>query len=318
MFRVPMGQLASSRLKFGPRTVDTRITMPPSSERPFELRFDGSVPTTLSGWADQFIPGSLPVLRGSACAIEELRANEDAVDAHLLSEALSQDPLMVVKVMAHVANMRRHREGTDPETLTAALVMLGITPFFRAFGPQLDVEQLLGGFPEALEGFQAVLRRSHRAARFALCFAVQRMDHDAAVLHEAALLHDFVELLMWLRAPELSADVARRQRADPALRTADAQMAVFNIRLPELQHVLMLKWRLPRLLVDVTDDTLEAISVQARSVVLAIRLARHTARDWNNPAIADDIRDVGNLLNLSPQHAEALVRDIDEAESQGP
>lgn len=287
--------------------------MPPSSDRPFEARLGGSVPTTLNGWADLFLPNTLPVLRSSAHAIEDLRANEDSVDAHLLSETLSQDPLMVVKVMAHVANARRHREGTDPETLTAALVMLGITPFFRAFGQQLVVEEMLAAFPEALEGFQAVLRRSHRAARFALCFAVQRMDHDAAVLHEAALLHDFVELLMWLRAPELSAEVARRQRADPSLRTAEAQMAVFNIRLPELQHLLMLRWRLPRLLIDVTDDTREAVSVQARCVMLAIRLARHTAKDWGNPAVEDDVKAIGSLLNLLPQHAETLVRDIDDA-----
>lgn len=290
--------------------------MPHPSESPFELHLGGPVPTTLEGWADQFVPACLPVLRGSASALEELRANEDAVDAHLLSETLSQDPLMVVKVMAHVASARRHREGTDPETLTAALVMLGITPFFRSFGPQSVVEETLGAVPGALEGFQAVLQRSHRAAQFALCFAVQRMDHDAAVLHEAALLHDFVELLMWLRAPKLSSEVARRQQLDHSLRTADAQLAVFNIRLQELQHMLMLRWRLPRLLIDVTDDTRESISIQARSVVLAIRLARHTAKGWENPAIADDIRDIGNLLNLSPQHADALVRDIDGVASR--
>lgn len=291
--------------------------MSASSDHPMETGANAPVPTSLTGWADLFVPSSLPVLRSSACAIEEMRANEDAVDAHLLSEALSHDPLMVVKVMAHVAKVRSHREGSDPETLTAALVMLGITPFFAAFKPQLDVEQLLVSDSEASFGFGEVLRRSHRAARFALSFAVQRMDHDAAVLHEAALLHDFVELLMWLRAPKLSAEVLRRQRADPSLRTAEAQESVFGIRLPELQHLLLLRWRLPRLLIDVTDDTRESVSLQARSVVLAIRLARHTATDWENPAIADDVRDIGRLLNLSPVHAEALVRDIDEVGPTG-
>ena len=39
-------------------------------------------------------------------------------------------------------------------------------------------------------------------------FAAHRMDHDAAVLHEAALLHDFAELLLWVRAPALALEIA--------------------------------------------------------------------------------------------------------------
>ncbi|MCK7498814.1 MAG: hypothetical protein MZW92_55820 [Comamonadaceae bacterium] len=63
---------------------------------------------------------------------------EDAVDAHLLAEAIASDPLMTLKLLAHVAHLRRGRDGSDTETVTAALVMLGIPPFFRAFGPQAD------------------------------------------------------------------------------------------------------------------------------------------------------------------------------------
>ena len=45
---------------------------------------------------------------------------------------------------------------------------------------------------------------------FALAFAVHRMDHDAPVIHAAALLHDFAELLLWLHAPVLSLIVVNR------------------------------------------------------------------------------------------------------------
>lgn len=278
-----------------------------STEGGFIVRAPGHV----SAWAACFDAARLPILGSSAAAIEEMRSNEDAVDAHLLADTLAHDPLFTLKVLAHVAHLRRGRDGTDAETLTAALVMLGITPFFRDFGPQPTVEEQLADHPGALEGFRAVLDRSHRAARFALAFAVQRMDHDAALIHEAALLHDFAELLLWLRAPALAGEIALRQRLDGSLRSSVVQAEVLNVELPDLQHALMLKWRLPRVLVDIADDHREDVSTQARNVLLAIRLARHTARDWDNPALADDVRDIASLLHMSPEPTLALLHDID-------
>lgn len=265
----------------------------------------------MKGWAACFDAAQLPVLRSTAEAIEEMRCNEEAVDAHLVSETLAHDPLLTLKVLAHVAQLRRGRDSSDAETLTAALVMLGITPFFRDFGPQPTVEDQLADHPAALAGFRAVLDRSHRAARFALAFAVQRMDHDAAVIHQAALLHDFAELLIWLRAPALAAEIARRQRLDASLRSALVQVEVLHVELADLQHELMLCWRLPRVLVDIADDHREGVSTQARNVLLAIRLARHTARDWGNPALGDDVRDIADLLHMAPAPTLALLRDID-------
>lgn len=268
-------------------------------------------PAGIGAWAACFEAAALPILRSSADAIEEWRDHEDAVDAHLLAETLSSDPLLTIKVLAHVAALRRGREGSGPETLTESLVMLGITPFFRDFGPQPTVEAELLDHPAALEGFRSVLARAHRAARFALAFAVQRMDHDNAVIHEAALLHDFAELLLWLRAPALAEEIAVRQRLDGALRSVSVQQDVLNIRLSDLQHALMIKWRLPRVLIELADDNRETVSTQARNVLLAIRLARHTARSWESPALADDVRDIAELLHMAPEPTLALLHDID-------
>ncbi len=279
----------------------------PSVESGFITR----APRDLDSWVARFDARALPALRGTADTLEELRVNEDSVDAHLLAESLLHDPLMTLKVLAHVAHVRRGRDGTDAETMTAALVMLGITPFFRDFGPQPTVEDRLAELPSALAGFRQVLDRSHRAARFALGFAVQRMDPDASVIYEAALLHDFVELLMWLTAPMLAAEVADRQRADPGLRSASVQCDVYNVQLADLQHALMVKWRLPRLLIDIADDRREDVSAQARNVGLAIRLARHTVDSWDNPGLADDVRDIAALLNMAPEPTLALLHDID-------
>jgi HD-like signal output (HDOD) protein len=268
-------------------------------------------PRDVAQWAARFRPEQLPVLDATAATLEDYREVEDEVDARLLAETIATDPLMTLKLLAHVGRLRRGRGGSDTETVTAALVMLGITPFFRAFGPQRTISEHLGGRPDAIAGFEAVLERARRAARFALAFAVHRLDHDAAVIHEAALLHDFAELIVWLRAPDLAQDVAQRQAADPALRSKDAQREVLHIELQPLQHLLMTQWRLPELLVRITGSHQHTDSAQVRNVLLAIRLARHSARGWDNPALPDDIREIAALLTLGGEPTWALVREID-------
>lgn len=265
----------------------------------------------VGAWVSRFDVMSLPVLASTIAELEALREIEEGVDAHLLSEAIADDPLMSLKVMAHVADLRGGRGSGEPETLTGALVMLGIPPFFRAFPTQVSVEERLAGRPEALAGFRRVVDRSHRAARFATSFAVHRMDHDAAVIHQAALLHDFAELLLWLEAPELAMEVAARQSGDTTLRSADVQQEVFGVELNELQHALMLRWRLPALLVSITDDHARRETPQIANVRLAIRVARHSAAGWENAALPDDYKDIAALLQLAPQHVQRLLLEID-------
>lgn len=263
-----------------------------------------------AGWLSLWRDADIPVLPETAEQLEELRSREDEVDARLLADVVSADPLMCLKLLAHVSAHRPERRVTDTETATAALVMMGICPFFRAFGPQPTVEQRLHERPDALAGLQRVLRRARRAAHFALGFAVHRMDPDAEVIHEAALLHGFAEMLLWCHEPALALEIDRRQRADPTLRSALVQRQVLRAELAEVQQQLMRAWRLPELLIRISDDH-QLHSAQVRNVLLAIRLARHTKNGWDDAAIPDDVRDIAALLNLKPDAALTLLRDLD-------
>jgi len=264
----------------------------------------------LGAWTECFRDAEIPVMASTAEALEALRANEDDVDANLLGEMIASDPLMTLKVQAYAAHQRRRRLVTDTETVTASLVMMGISPFFRHFGPQPTIEYTLRDSADAFDGLQHVLRRAHRAANFALGFAVRRMDHDAAVIHQAALLHDFAEMLLWCHAPALALRIREAQRADSTLRSSVAQLDVLHVELPDLQHALMQTWRLPRLLMDITNDR-QAEHPSAKSVVLAIRLARHTAQGWDNAAVPDDVHDIAQLLNLSDGATLRLLNELD-------
>lgn len=149
-----------------------------------------------------------------------------------------------------------------------------------------------------------------RAANFALAFAVHRLDPDAAVIHQAALLHDFAELLLWCHAPDLALEIQDAQRMDSTLRSKVVQKHVLNIDLEELQHALMQDWYLPEFLVHISD-TRHAHHPNVQCVSLGVRVARHTSLGWDNAAVPDDVADVAQLLNLSTSAAMSLLRSLD-------
>lgn len=263
---------------------------------------------SLAAWVAHFRDAPIPVLARTAAALTELAANEDAVDAHLLAESIGADPMMTLRLLAHVGT--NSRRATDVETVVGALVLLGVGPFFRHFADPPTIEGTLDDEPAALAGARAVLARAHRAARFALGFAAHRLDPDAAVIHDAALLHDFAELLLWCHAPSLALEIARRQQVDPSLRSVSAQRAVLGITLAELQQQLMKAWRLPELLIRLDNDQ-HVEHAQVRNVLLAVRVARHTAQGWDNAALPDDVADIGALLQLGPNPTLKLLHEID-------
>ena len=267
----------------------------------------------LAQWTALFQAAEIPVLAETAEALELLRSNEDAVDANSLGEMIATDPLLTLKVLAHTADVASRRTSgllTDIETVTAALVLMGITPFFNTFGPQPTVEDRLAEHPEALLGLHRVLTRAERSARFALGFAVHRLDPDAAVLHSAALLHDFAEMLLWVHAPELALQLEANRLAHPHARSVALQRELLHIELSELEQALMNAWHLPELLTQMTNDK-RANDPQVQSVKLAVRLARHPADGWDNEAVPDDLIEIATLLNLNPAHTLNLLQGFD-------
>ena len=264
----------------------------------------------LAAWTSHFRRAEIPVLRETVEALDGLRANEERTDANSIGEMIGGDPLMTLKVLAHVSDHRSRRVVTGAETVIAALVMMGIPPFFRAFAAPTCVEDRLAASPEALAGLRRVLRRAHRGARFALALAVHRTDPHAATVHAAALLHEFAEMLIWCHAPQLALRIQAMQDADSTLRSSVAQRTVLRIEIDELQQALVEAWRLPSLLAQTGQDA-QTGQTGARAVALGSRLARHAATGWDNAAIPDDVAEVAAFLNVTPAVALELLMEID-------
>jgi HD-like signal output (HDOD) protein len=144
---------------------------------------------------------------------------------------------------------------------------------------------------------------------------MHRLDTDAEVIQEAALLHDFAEALLWCHAPLLALEIDRRMRANPTLRSAQVQFDVLGTELCDLEQALMKAWRLPELLLHLTNDHLARVP-RVRNVLLATALARHSQSGWDNAAIPDDIEAIAKLLNVSTEAAWGMIRELDETAAE--
>ena len=194
--------------------------------------------------------------------------------------------------------------------MIAALVMMGIPPFFRAFAAPTSVEDRLAASPEALAGCSACCgeRIAARASRWpSRCIAPTRTPPPSM---PPRLLHEFAEMLLWCHAPQLALRIRAMQDADPTLRSSVAQRTVLGIELDELQQALVAAWRLPSLLAETAQEP-QAGQTGARAVALGSRLARHTAAGWENAAIPDDIAEVAALPQPVARGSAALLMEID-------
>ncbi len=272
----------------------------------------------LDSWTQALLRLEIPVLPASAADVaelEEVEANTGNLDAYTLTQSIANDPLMTVRVLAHVSKLCISRQAEPPETLKAALIMLGIGPFFQHFHALNDVHAHLAQYPSAWIGLNKVIERSRRAAYFAANFAMQRQDEDAEVIQEAALLHDAGEMLLWCHAPTMMASISDRLHADHTLFTADTQREVLGIEATDLTQAMMRTWQLSPLLRSCTDDR-HAEHPQVRNVMLAVRLARHTQDGWDSAKAQAtrevDVQEVAELLNISTQAAERKLHDLND------
>ena len=253
--------------------------------------------TTKDAWIDYFGTVDLPILRQTARRLEEARQRSERITGRDIAAVVLQDPLMTIKVLAYIQRFQKQHLHSDITTIANAVMMLGVEPFFAHFESLTTIEEVLKDEPQAQLGLLRVIRRAQRASRYAYEWAFERRDMNIEEVTLAALLHDLAEILLWCFAPRLAIEILRRQQADPMLRSALAQIQVLGIHLFDLQLALCDAWHLPDLLKLLMDDA-NAELPRVRNVTLAVNLARHSAKDWDNPALPDDFAAIEQLLRI--------------------
>jgi HD-like signal output (HDOD) protein len=266
---------------------------------------------TKEAWIDYFSAVDMPILRQTARRLDEARQSIDRVNGRAIAAIALQDPLLAIKVLAYIQQFHGTYLHSDITTIANAIMMIGVEPFFAHFESLSTIETLLKDEPQALLGVLNVVRRVQRASHYAQKWAFERYDMNIEEVELAALLHDLAEILLWCFAPRLAIEIRRRQQADPRLRSATAQFQVLGIHLFDLQLALCDAWRLPELLKTLMDDV-NAELPRVRNVVLAVNLARHSAKDWNNPALPDDFEAIEKLLHIDRSTLLARLNVPDE------
>lgn len=242
----------------------------------------------------------LPVLRRTVREIALLKTEMENVNSRRIVATILNDPLMAIRLLMYMEGHRRQSQNRDIVTIDHAIMMMGVKPFFDLFNDLPTLEDTLSDMPKALIGALRVIGRAKRVSQYARDWAILRHDLDVDEITVAALLQETTEILCWIFAPELTQRVYGLQQADRTMRSSVAQNIVFGVTETEIQLALIHEWKLPKLLVQLMDET-QVDHPRVRTIRLAWRFTRHVMRGWDDPAIPSDIEDIVKLLPIGRQ-----------------
>lgn len=260
----------------------------------------------LNEWVVRLGKCELPVLKHTSRDLAALRADDEKLSAHSIVHAIKHDPLMTLKLLRYLQSHKHRAQTTDVVQVEQALLMLGFEPFFNHVVPQPLIEDLLKGHTVALPPLLRMIHRAHRASEYAYDWAVYLHDLHFEEVRVAALLHNLAEILMWCFAPEAMLKIRDIQQHDKALRSHAVQEQVLGFSLTALQKSLVSQWALPELLHTLADEH-GAKHPRVRIVNLAINLARHSANGWDDAALPDDYKDIGELLRMPAEQVMIML-----------
>jgi HD-like signal output (HDOD) protein len=260
----------------------------------------------LDGWVAFLSQTEIPVLKQTARDLDTLHEDAENISARGVAEIIARDPMMTVKLLRYLQGHKHKTQEHEVVQVEQALLMLGVEAFFIKLPPKPLAEEILRGNTGALINLLNVVHRAQRASQYARDWAVNMRDMHYEEVRIAALLHDFAELLMWCFASDDMMRINAMQQQDKTMRSRTAQEQVLGFHLADLQLALATKWSLPKLLITMMDEKC-ATQTRVRNVVLAVNLSRHSAKGWEDAALPDDYKEVGELLKMQPEEVMVMV-----------
>jgi HD-like signal output (HDOD) protein len=246
------------------------------------------------------------VLKQTARDLAVLHEDQNKLSARGVAQAISVDPIMTVKLLRYLQQHKHRSQTSEVALVEQALIMLGVEAFFNKIPAKPTVQDMLTGQMDALVHLLHRVHRAHRASAYAYDWAVRLSDLHYEDIRIAALLHDLAEMLMWCFAPQDMLKIRTIQFRDKSLRSKAVQEQVLGFALADLQKALVEKWDLPELLLILMDDA-NAQKQRVKNVTLAVNLARHSSNGWDDAALPDDYKDIGELLRIPPEQVMIMV-----------
>ena len=260
----------------------------------------------LESWVEFLTGADLPVLKQTARDLAALHEDQNRLSARGVAQVIAVDPMMTVKLLRYLQQHKRRSQTSEVALVEQALIMLGVEAFFAKIPASPTVQDMLKGQMDALVHLLHSVHRAHRASEYAYDWAVRLSDLHYEEVRIAALLHDLAEILMWCFAPGDMMKIRALQQQDKSLRSRTAQEQVLGFALADLQKTLVQKWDLPELLLTLMDDE-NAQKPRVRNVTLAVNLARHSANGWDDAALPDDYKEIGELLRMPAEQVMVML-----------
>ncbi len=261
----------------------------------------------MDDWLALLGQADVPVLQHTAEELERFRKGRNQLNASNIAHIVTDDPLMTVKLLRYMQQHKSRHQLQELLDVKQMLLMMGLDTFFRDVAAYPIVEDCLQDHPEALAELMKTVRRAQRSAWYAADWAQRMHDVHMEEVKVSALLTHVTEMLMWCFNPVPMLEIRRLQKMDPSLRSRDAQEQVLGFAGVEFQRRLTQEWQLPELLQDLLDPELQE-SPRVRNVMLAVRLARHSANGWHDAALPHDYNDIADLLHVEPNRVLPMVR----------
>ncbi|PXW81590.1 HD-like signal output (HDOD) protein [Nitrosomonas sp. Nm84] len=261
----------------------------------------------LSEWVGFLTTAEIPVLKQTVRNLAVLEQDEQHLNARSIAHAVKHDPLMTVKLLRYLQQHKHRNQEHDVVEVEQIIMMLGLETTLNKVPAKPLVEEILGR--NNMNALVYLLKTAHRAniaSSYAFDWAVRLHNLHFEEIRVAALLHDITEILMWCFAPNEMLQIKSLQKQDKTIRSATAQESIFGFTLNQLQHELVVRWKLPQLLITLMDDSCSALQ-RVRNVTLAVNLARHSANGWDDAALPDDYEDIAKLLHLQAGEVMTIV-----------
>lgn len=233
---------------------------------------------------------SIAVLRRTAERLQALKSVPDSADAQQLSELLLDDPMMCLRLLADVAALRPGQ--SNIETITGAILMLGVEPFLRRYADLPILEDGLTSDSGALHEFRRLHRRALRSARFAGAFSVARNDPDIGLIYVAAMMGSVDRLILCSTQPAAAIALAD-ERCDAAQPAA-----------------LMTSLGLPVHLTDLVASCPDRIDVQMHRIRLAREFSWVLESGWSHPTMPALLDELAALLGITLVSAREVVEQV--------
>lgn len=252
---------------------------------------------SIDEWVKFFKSTEIPVLKQTLRELTELQKDDDKLSARAITMAVLNDPIMTFRVLSYAQQHKGRSQLQDLVQVEQAVIMMGTTAFFKNLMPTNLVDKVLSTQLVALTNLLKLMKRAHRAAHYAVDWAVYHKDLHAEEVRIAALLHDLAEMLMWCFNPGEMNEIAKEQHTNRALRSAIVQEAILGFKLHDLQAALVDHFNLPPLLSKLMDED-HADQPRVKNVILAVNFARHSANGWDDAALPDDYAAISEFLRM--------------------